>query len=154
MRLAIRIAICLLLLPAAEFLAFLLVAWAIGFLPALGLMLLTSLAGGVVLRYVSGGQFGQFRRVLRDQDVSRAATARAVASIVARAAEFLLLLPGFITDLGGLGLLVPPIRRWFGAALGGALQRRARPGDPRVIDLAPTEWRALPDRKPRRPRRR
>jgi UPF0716 protein FxsA len=149
MRLAVRIAIILLLLPAAELLAFLLVAWKIGFFPAIGLMLLTSLAGVLVLRRVSGGQFGQFRRMLREREVDQAAL-RGRGPLVALGG-ILLLLPGFITDLGGLGLLVPPIRRWFGAALGGALQRGARPGDPRVIDLAPTEWRALPDRKPRRP---
>ncbi|HEY4920340.1 MAG TPA: FxsA family protein [Xanthobacteraceae bacterium] len=153
MRLAIRIAICLLLLPAAEFLAFLLVAWAIGFLPALGLMLLTSLAGGVVLRYVNRGQFGQFRRVLRDQDVSPAAT-QAGGPIFAFAG-ILLLLPGFITDLLGAGLLLPPLRHWFGRVVGRMIRRKPQaPGAVTVIDLEPTEWQALSDRKPRRPRRR
>jgi UPF0716 protein FxsA len=151
MRLAVRIAIILLLLPAAELLAFLLVAWAIGFFPAIGLMLLTSLAGGLVLRRVSGGQFGQFRRVLREREVTETAV-RGRGPLVALGG-ILLLLPGFITDLIGAGLLVPPIRRRFGAAFGHALRRRSRPDGPRVIDLAPDEWRALPDRKPRRPRR-
>ena len=59
MRLAVRIAIVLVLLPAAEVLAFGLVAWTIGFFPAIGLMLLTSLAGGLVLRRVSGGHFAK-----------------------------------------------------------------------------------------------
>ncbi len=152
MRLAVRIAIILLVLPAAELLAFWLVAWAIGFFPAIGLMLLTSLAGGLVLRRVNGGQFGQFRRVLREREVTEAAL-QGRGPIVALGG-ILLLLPGFITDLLGAGLLVPPIRRRFGATLGRALERRARPSGPPVIDLAPTEWRALPDRKPRQPRQR
>jgi len=153
MRLAMRIAIFLLLLPAAEFLAFLLVAWAIGFLPALGLMLLTSLAGGVVLRHVSRGQFGQFRRTLRDREVSAAATQ--AGGLLVALAGILLLLPGFITDLLGAGLLVPPLRRRFGGALARALRRKRPPAGPAtVIDLAPTEWRAISEGKPRRPRRR
>ena len=95
MRLALRIALFLLLLPAAEFLVFLLVAWEIGFLPALGLMLLTSLAGALVLRRVNRGGFGEFRRVLRDRKVS-AGTTQAGGLLVAFAG-ILLLLPGFIT---------------------------------------------------------
>ena len=148
MRMALRIAIFLLLLPAAELLAFLLVAWAIGFFPAIGLMLLTSLAGGLILRRVSGGQFAQFRRVLRDREVTET-TLRGHGPLVALGG-ILLLLPGFITDLIGAGLLVPPIRRRFGAALGRVLRHRTRPSGPPVIDLAPDEWRTLPDRKRRR----
>jgi len=105
-----------------------------------------------VLRRVSGGQFAQFRRVLREREVDEA-TLRGRGPLVALGG-ILLLLPGFITDLAGAALLVPPIRRRFGAALGRALRPRARPGEPLVIDLAPDEWRTLPDRKPRRPRQR
>src|SRR5579883_1060383 len=103
MRSALRIAAFLLLLPAAEFLVFLLVAWAIGFWTALGLMLLTSLAGVFVLRRINRGGFTAFRRL--------------------------------------------------GAALGRAIRRKPQTTGPgAVIDLAPTEWKALPDRKPRRSR--
>jgi len=152
MRLAVRIAICLLLLPAAEVLAFVLVAWAIGFWPALCLMLLTSIAGGVVLRRSSGRRFMQFRRILRERDVTPAAT-RAGGPIVALAG-ILLLLPGFITDFVGAGLLVGPLRRRLGRALVATIRGKpqaTRPGA--VIDLAPSEWQAIAERKPRRPRR-
>jgi UPF0716 protein FxsA len=151
MRLAVRIAIILLLLPAAEFLAFLLVAWEIGFFPALGLILFTSLAGVLVLRRLNGGQFAQFRRVWRERQVNE--TALQGGGLLVATGAILLLLPGFITDLMGAMLLVPPFRRGVGAALGRALQPRRHPDEPPAIDLAPTEWRALPDRKPRRPRR-
>ena len=150
MRLALRIAVFLLLLPAAEFLVFLLVAWAIGFWPALGLMLLTSLAGALVLRRVNHGQFSQFRSVLRDREVT--ATATQGGGLLVGLAGILLLLPGFITDLMGIGLLVPLLRRRFGTALGQAMRRKARAPGPVVIDLAPSEWKAIPDRKPRRSR--
>jgi UPF0716 protein FxsA len=152
MRLALRIAVFLLLLPAAEFLVFLLVAWAIGLLPALGLLLLTSFAGALVLRRANRGQFGEFRRLLRDREVTVAATQGG--GLLVAFAGILLLLPGFITDLLGAGLLVPPLRRRFGAAIGQAMRRKAQPVGPgAVIDLAPGEWKAIPDRKARRPRR-
>ena len=151
MRFAMRIAIFLLLLPAAELLAFVLVAWAIGLLPAIGLMLLTSFAGALVLRRVNGGQFAQFRRVARERTVTDS-DVRGRGLFVALGG-ILLLLPGFITDLMGAGLLVPPIRRRLRAALGRVVARRTRPSGPLVIDLAPGEWQSLPDRKPRRPPR-
>jgi UPF0716 protein FxsA len=151
MRSALRIAAFLLLLPAAEFLVFLLVAWAIGFWTALGLMLLTSLAGVFVLRRINRGGFTAFRRVLRDREV--AATTMQGGGLLVAFAGILLVLPGFITDLLGAGLLVPPLRRRFGAALGRAIRRKPQTTGPgAVIDLAPTEWKALPDRKPRRSR--
>ena len=150
MRLALRIAVVLLVLPAAELLVFLLVAWAIGFLPALGLLLITSFAGALVLRRVNRGQFTQFRRVLRDREVTASATQGG--GLLVAFSGILLVLPGFITDLLGAGLLVPPLRRRLGAALGRAIQRRSPAPGPTVIDLAPSEWKAIPDRKPRRPR--
>jgi UPF0716 protein FxsA len=153
MRLALRIAVVLLLLPAAEFLVFLLIAWAIGFLPALGLMLLTSLAGVFVLRRINRGQLSEFRRVLRNREVSERVTQRG--GLVVALAGILLVLPGFITDFLGAGLLVPPLRRRFGATLGQAMRRKPRPTGPgAVIDLAPSEWKAISDRKPRRSRHR
>ena len=153
MRLALRIAAFLLLLPAAEFLVFLLVAWAIGFFQAVGLMLLTSLAGALVLHRINRGGFTEFRRVLRDREVT--ATTTQGGGLLVGVAGILLVLPGFITDLLGLGLLIPPLRRRFGAALGRALRRKPPTTGPgAVIDLAPSEWKAIPDRKPRRARNR
>jgi UPF0716 family protein affecting phage T7 exclusion len=65
----------------------------------------------------------------------------------------LLLLPGFITDLVGAGLLVGPIRRRLVGTIAEAIARRRRTGGPgAVIDLAPDEWHAVPD-KPRRKRK-
>ena len=62
-------------------------------------------------------------------------------------AGILLLLPGFITDLVGAGLLVRPIRGRIGAAIRRAFQVPGSLAEDRVIDLAPTEWRAVPERK-------
>jgi UPF0716 protein FxsA len=151
MHLGKRIALGLLLLPFAEVAGFLLVAWAVGFVAALTLMVLTSLAGALVLRGTGRGTLAQASAALRagPSDGTR------VSSDVGRAiAGILLVLPGFVTDLMGAALLVGPIRRRLGTAL------RRGPGRPRsaegpgVIDLAPDEWRRIADKKPRRPKRR
>ena len=141
-----RIAIALLLLPAAEVVAFLLVAWAIGFFPALGLMVLTSLAGGLVLRHAGRGQIAHLRVAMRHHGVTE--VAGQAGSLMFALGGILLLLPGFITDIVGAGLLVGPVRRWLGATIGRALagtQRQSGPGS--VIDLAPDEWRPVSDQE-------
>jgi UPF0716 protein FxsA len=148
-----RIAIALLLLPAAEIVAFLLVAWAIGFFPALGLMVLTSLAGGLVLRHAGRGQIAHLRVAMRHNGVTE--VAGHAGKLMFALGGILLLLPGFITDLVGAGLLVGPIRRWLGATIGRALGGTRRPSGPgSVIDLAPDEWRPVADHELPKPDRR
>lgn len=148
-----RIAIALLLLPVAEVAAFLLVAWAIGFFPALALMILTSFAGGVALRHAGRGKLAHIRVAL--QQSGAAQVAAEPGGVMFAIGGILLLLPGFITDLLGAGLLIRPIRRWLGTAIGRALRvPGAATGSAAVVDLAPDEWRSVPNpelAKPDRP---
>jgi UPF0716 protein FxsA len=141
-----RIALILVLLPAAEVVAFLLVAWAIGFLPALGLMILTSIAGAVVLSRAGRGQIARLGGTVRARGI--AGVAAEPGGIMFAFGGILMLLPGFITDFIGAGLLIGPIRRRVGAAIGRAARvPRGATGAPAVIDLAPGEWRSLPDQE-------
>ena len=139
-----RIAIALLLLPAAELAVFLLVVWAIGVLPALGLMVLTSFAGGLVLRHAGRGGIAQVRVAMRDSKTSdRRSENRGLFLAIG---GILLLLPGFITDLMGAGLLIRPIRSRLAAAIGRAVGvPRAATGPGAVLDLGRDEWRSIPD---------
>ena len=146
-----RVAIAILLLPAAEVAVFLLVVWAIGFGPALGLMILTSVAGGLVLRRAGRGEIAAvglaMRRRSPDGPAQRGGIGLALSGI-------LLLLPGFITDLLGAALLVPSFRRRIGGTLARMITRpRPAAGPGTVIDLAPDQWHVIPD-QPRRKRRR
>jgi UPF0716 protein FxsA len=145
-----RIAFALLLLPAAELVVFLLVVWTIGFLPALGLMILTSFAGGLVLRHAGRGRIGEARVQVRVAMRERGATFGAIESggLILAISGILLLLPGFITDLVGAGLLVRPIRSRLAAAVGRALGvPGAATGPGSVLDLAPDQWQSVPDRQ-------
>jgi UPF0716 protein FxsA len=145
--LAKKVAIALLLLPLAELVAFALVAWTIGLPAALGLMLLTSLAGALVLRRAGRGRMAGLRAALGRHEGIQGATGGAGPWLAL--GGILLLLPGFITDLAGACLLVGPVRRWLGATIGRAIdRRRPRTGAGSVIDLRADEWRPVPDPEP------
>jgi len=138
--------ILLLGLPAAEIAAFLLIAALIGWVAAAVLLVATSLVGVMLLRR-SGGEFARFRAAFAAHGLR--ALRLETPGAAALAGGILLVFPGFITDILGAGLLVPPLRRWAGARLAGARRDRRRRDD-RVIDLAPGEWHDIPNRGPRR----
>ena len=100
----------LLVLPAAELAALLLVVALIGWLPAVTLFVATSVAGVLILK----------RRGRSDLDRVRAAFGRdgiralhletpGVAFVLG---GILLVFPGFITDVLGAALFLPVVRRW------------------------------------------
>jgi UPF0716 protein FxsA len=136
----------LLMLPLAEIAAFLLMAHLIGWFWAIALSISTSFLGVILLRRVGRGDLDRLGRALgRDTSGAPPAWSPAAATLVG---GILLVLPGFITDLLGAALLVPPLRRWMLAALAKLLRKpRRRPRDSRLIDLEPGEWRQIADRK-------
>lgn len=142
----------LLVLPAVEVLAFLLIAALIGWWWATGLFIATSIVGVLLLR-----RFGR-----ADLDRLRAAFARdgiralhlETPGMATMLAGILLIFPGFITDLLGAALLLPAVRRWAAAKFATlARSSRRTPRDDRVIELEPGEWHQIPDRGRRRRRK-
>jgi UPF0716 protein FxsA len=134
----------LLALPVAELVIFILVASQIGFGWALALVAATSLIGVIVLRTAGGSHIARARVVLGPQRIS--ALQADAAGLLILLAGFLLLLPGFISDLIGLVLLIAPLRRWLGSSIGRAANRHASQSSG-VVDLAPEDWRQMPDGK-------
>lgn len=123
----------ILLLPVLELAAFILAAAALGFLWALALLIASSFAGLLVLKYAGGAHVERVRDAFGASSFS-ALRADTQGSLVLFAG-ILLLIPGFITDVLGLALLLS------------ALFRRpspAAPGDA-VVDLEPEQWHRLPD---------
>lgn len=103
-----------LLLPLLEIAGFVLVGGWIGLGPTLALVILTSLLGIVVLRRQGEGLAFDLRGDLgRMRDPVSPVAHRAMKSL----AGMLLILPGFLTDLAGLALLVPAVRRLIMAAV-------------------------------------
>lgn len=93
--------------PAAEIALFIVIGGEIGVWATLGLVVLTALAGSLLIRHQG------MRTLLRAQEtLSRREipVEEAFDGICLVAAGFMLLTPGFFTDSVGLLLLLPPIR--------------------------------------------
>jgi UPF0716 protein FxsA len=124
-----------------EFIAFAAVALAIGWLWAVALFVATSGVGILVLRHAGRRDLDRFRGVLGSRGLG--AVNLETPGLASIAGGILLVLPGFITDLVGALLLLPPARRWIRAAIGRAVRKERAARQPDVIDLAPNEWRQV-----------
>jgi UPF0716 protein FxsA len=139
----------LLVLPAAELAAFIVVASQIGWLRAGVLFLGTSVLGVMLLRRSGRDNLNQLRKAFA-RDGLRAVHLE-TPGVAAMLGGILLVVPGFITDIVGAALFVPTARRWLSGGLGRLVrQRRPDRRDDRVIDLDPTDWHRIPDRARRR----
>ena len=136
----------LLLLPFAEIAVFVAVALKLGFLATLALTILTSLAGMSVIRHAGHGDVARVRSAFGERTISRVELdGRGFLNVLG---GFLLLLPGFLTDILGLLLLLPLTQHLIGAALRRAVSRMDRAsGRPDVVDLLPDQWRSVPEKR-------
>src|ERR1044072_1539488 len=143
----------LLMLPLAEIAVFVAVAVKLGFLAALALTILTSMAGLAVIRHAGKGEVERVRTAFGDRGISRVELDGP--GFLTVLAGFLMVLPGVLTDTAGALLLLSMTRRWIHAAWRRAVAQAERAaGRPEVVDLAPDQWRRLPEerieRKPSR----
>jgi UPF0716 protein FxsA len=143
MNVAIWLLSAVLALPFAEIVLFVLVAVWIGFVWALLAVLATSLAGALMLRLGGGGHIERMKVVLGPQRVT--ALQSDSAGTMYLLAAILLLIPGFLTDVIGVLLLIRPLRRLLGALLMRAFAPRAAQRRDGVVDLDRDEWRQVPD---------
>jgi UPF0716 protein FxsA len=140
MNVAKYLLLAVLALPFLELAAFIAVAGWLGLLWTLALMAATSLAGAMVLRHAGGNHIARVRVAMADGGFS--ALQADSAGTLTLLAGILLLIPGFITDIVGLLLLLAPLRRALGALLG-IKQAPARADG--VVDLEPEQWHQVPD---------
>ena len=111
----------LLMLPFAEIAVFVVVGLKIGFLAAIALMVLTSMAGMWVIRHAGHREVARVRSAFGDRVITR--TELDGPGFLTVLGGFLLVLPGFITDVLGALLLLPLTRRLLGC---GTASRRRR----------------------------
>ncbi len=154
------IAILVLALPLLEIAGFVLVGSEIGVLPTIGLVLLSAVAGSLLLRWQGFGALGRIRREIEAGNPPGREVAH---GLMIMFAGILLLIPGFITDIFGLLLFVPAVRElaWryfrsritvvanFGAGAGARGFRRPGQRDQgQTIDLDQDEYSSkAPDPK-------
>lgn len=137
----------LIALPFLEFATFFLVAGKIGFFAALFGVLATSFLGIMLLK---GGASLLFSQVMRSGGVVLMTGDAARGSMLTAFAGLLLAIPGYITDLLALVLLVPAMTGLLsGGGLTTAPRRQAPPG---VVDLEPQDWQEERRNPPSDPR--
>jgi UPF0716 protein FxsA len=138
------IIVAILLLPVAEIVAFVVVAALVGFGTAFLLMLATTLLGFLVLRRAGRSGLVHLRAAVDGIEVEEGSR-RGPDDLLTIVAGVLLVLPGFLTGLAGMALLIRPVRGLCSNAVRRWLHR-PHPADRSTVDLAPGEWTQVPDR--------
>ncbi|RKT54953.1 FxsA family protein [Saccharothrix australiensis] len=96
-------------------------AW--GLLPTLGLLVLGGVVGSMLMRREGARTMAAFSEALR----SRRAPHQEIADgVLIAAAGFLIVVPGFLSDVAGLLLLFPPTRRLLSRRLARRSEQRER----------------------------
>lgn len=126
----------LILLPLIEIGLFVVIGGRIGVWPVLSLIVLGALAGILLLR----GRMARLPVLLR---AGREPAQLLAGGVLTALGAFLLILPGFVTDILGLVLLLPPLQAWLGRRLAQAemqaeMRSGMRPGGPRGPGSADT----------------
>lgn len=131
----------------AEIAGFILVGQAVGVFPTLMLVLLGIIGGLALLRRHGIATM----RHVKAELAARQAPARAlIDGAVLAVAALLLVLPGFLSDIVGLLLFLPPVRRqiWRRAAERAEVKMRqpaaGRPAPGATVELQPGEYASIP----------
>jgi UPF0716 protein FxsA len=137
----------LIALPAAELIAFVMVASLIGWLRTAALFIATSVVGVLLLRKSGRADLARFRAAFAQRGLR--AVHLETPGVATMLGGILLTFPGFITDAVGAALFVPVVRRWAAGKLATLARGRGRHGrrDDRVIDLEPDQWHQIPDQQ-------
>jgi UPF0716 protein FxsA len=106
----------------------------------LSLVAAGSAIGLLILRRAGGSHIARVRVAL-DQGSFTALQADAWGGAIL-IAGILLLIPGFITDIAALCLLIPPLRHAMRLAIGHVVAPARNDG---VVDLPPEQWHQVPD---------
>lgn len=126
-------ALGLIALPIIEIAIFIKVGQTIGVFPTLALVIGAALLGGLLLRQQGLAVLGQ----LRDNVNTGRMPGRSIAdAMMIGVAALFLVLPGFLSDVVALALLLPPVRGWIYAALASRV---------RVVDTSTTYRRRDPE---------
>ncbi len=136
------------IVPLIEIAFFVIIGNAIGLWPTLLGVLVTAVAGSLVLRWQGQALFSEIRTTMGQGILPARALADAM---MVGMAGVLLLTPGYFTDILGILLLIPPVRTAIYAFLKsriaivspvpGAYGRDPRSSRPGTIDLDGDGWR-------------
>jgi UPF0716 protein FxsA len=141
----------LILLPIIEIAIFIKVGQTIGLFPTLALVIGAAVLGGLLLRQQGLSVLTQLRSNVNSGRMPGKTIADAM---MIGLASLFLVLPGFLSDIVALALLLPPVRSWIYATLASRVtvvdttayrrqpsQDDARVGGPGTIDLDEDDYR-------------
>ncbi len=111
----ILLPIMFLALPLIEIAGFVVVGNMIGLWPTLALVILTSLLGAVLLRFQG---LSVLKEASRESQGGNLPGRSIVSGAMVVVAGVLLILPGFLTDIIGLLLFIPPVRHFIWSLIG------------------------------------
>lgn len=146
--------VLLLLLVAmiVEITVLVLVGNAIGVLPTVLLLLVASLVGMVLLRREGTRTMASFTSAVRER---RVPYREVTDGMMIAVAGVLILVPGFVSDVLAIALLIPPTRAVVRRVLEGFAARRVGMGGPlraaRQVVVVDADFETHDDRAPRRP---
>ncbi|MGV9315224.1 FxsA family membrane protein [Streptomyces sp. NPDC003691] len=124
---------------ALEIWLLVLVGGAIGALPVLALLIVQAIAGAAVVKQAGRNAFRNLTETLQRQQQPDAAGAAAPDSSgngFLMLGGVLIMVPGFASDVLGLALLVPPVRKWLSRRTQRSLERRMRAAAPGTLGNA------------------
>lgn len=136
----------LLAVPLIEISFLIKVGQVIGFWPTIGLLIAMAVLGSALLQRQG---LDVMRKAADALAEGRPPVAAVIDSVFLVIAGLLFLTPGFLTDIVGLTLLIPPVRRFLANA---AFRRLADSGDVQVRTYERRRWTTETDPGPRRPR--
>ncbi|HEY7257119.1 MAG TPA: FxsA family protein [Solirubrobacterales bacterium] len=113
--------ILFIVVPIVELYVIIQVGQAIGVLPTLALLLADAVLGSLLLRHQGRGAWRRFNEALAQR---RVPAREAADGVLIAVGGTLLLTPGFVTDVFGLILLIPPTRALARRLLGAYFGRR------------------------------
>lgn len=115
--------------PIAEIYVLLSAGSAFGVLPVIAACLITAALGGAIIRMQGVAAINAARL---DLNSGRPPVNSAVDGALLVVAAPFLMTPGFLTDIIGFSLLVPPVRRWLGRIALAEIRKRTAKGDAKV----------------------
>lgn len=139
----------LIVIPIIEIALFIQVGGWLGVWPTIGIVILSGVLGVALVR-VQG--LGAVRRLQASLAEGRDPRGTIAHSALLLAAGALLVLPGFFTDLVGIALLLPPVRkaliRWGAARATMVASGHVRGGSYRAADVVEADYIVVSEERP------
>jgi UPF0716 protein FxsA len=123
------------LVPLVEIYLLVKIGGLVGVWPTIGLVCLTGFLGASLARREGRRALARYQEALARGQLPEEGI---VSGLLILVGGVLLIAPGVLTDLSGLALMIPPIRRAVARRINAGLEKRISTGSIQVMHLGPT----------------